>query len=120
MSQFIEQIILKMKPNKPKCPSDIEVINEMLSDKFITLHKALIKQGATIMAELKDVQDAIAAEKAEVAAKIAALTATIEALEATLANGTPVTGDDLAALVAQVQGIFVADVPADDEPLPAE
>lgn len=115
MSAFIEQIILKMKPNKPKCPSDIEVINEMLSDKFIVLHKALIKQGALIMAELKDVQDAIAAEKAEVAEKIAELTATIETLTTELANGTPVTAEDLAALVAGVQGIFVA-----PEPLPAE
>jgi hypothetical protein len=119
VNKFITEIIVKMKPNKPTRKSDVEVLDDLISDKFITLHKALIKQGARIMAELKDVQDAIAAEKAEVAAKIAALTATIEALEATLANGTPVTGDDLAALVAQVQGIFVADAPA-DEPLPAE
>jgi len=121
MNQFINQIILKIKPVKPTSPSDLEVIKDLLSDKFIIIHKALINQGARIMAELKDVQAAIAAEKAEVAAKIAALTASIESLKAELANGTPVTSEDLAALVAGVQGIFVAEAPVDPaEPLPAE
>jgi len=120
MSDFIEQIIFKMRPNKPKSPSDLEVINDMLSDKFIVLHKALINQGARIMATLEEVKAAIAAEKAEVAAKIAELTASIESLEAELANGTPVTAEDLQALVDGVKGIFVEEDPETSEALPAE
>lgn len=118
MNKFITEIIVKIKPTKPKSKSDLEVIKETLSDYFIILHKALLKQGALTMATLDEVKAAIAAEKVEVAGKIAELTTAIEALEAELANGTPVTADDLAGLVAQVQGIFVAEAPA--EPLPAE
>lgn len=121
MNDFIKEITIKMKPIKPTSPSDLEVIKDLLSDKFIVFHMALIKQGATIMATLEEVKAAIAAEKVEVAAKIAALTASIESLEAELANGTPVTAEDLQALVDGVKGIFVeAEDPETSEALPAE
>jgi hypothetical protein len=113
MSDFIEQIILKMKkPNKPKCKSDIEVISEILSDKLIVLHMELIKQGVKIMASLDQVKAAIvelkatvADEATEVSNEIAILGATITELQAELANGTAVSAADLDEVLEQIQGV---------------
>jgi hypothetical protein len=83
------------------------VIKQLLSDKFIVFHMALIKQGALIMAGQKELEAAIAAEKAEVLA----------AIETIRNQENP----DWDGLIAKVQGIWVApavETPA--EPLAAE
>jgi flagellar hook-associated protein FlgK len=65
-----------------------------------------------IMATLQEVQDAVAAEAAEVTAKVNELMAEIQALKDQIANGTGVTPEDLDALLASVNAIFTAP-PAD-------
>jgi TRAP-type mannitol/chloroaromatic compound transport system substrate-binding protein len=61
-----------------------------------------------IMATLQEVKDAVAAEAAEVTAKVNELMAEIQALKDQIANGTNVTPEDLDALLASVNAIFVA------------
>jgi hypothetical protein len=142
MKDFISEIIVKMKPVKPKSPSDLEVINDMLSDKFIILHKALITQGARIMATLDQIKAAIvelkavvADEATEVSTELASLNAKVAALQAELANGTAVSAADLDEVLASINGVSalvegiietaapvepVLDPVPTEEPLPAE
>lgn len=61
-----------------------------------------------LMATLQEVKDAIAAEKAEVLAGVGALNDQIQALKDQIANGDPVTPEDLDALVSSVHDIFTA------------
>lgn len=60
------------------------------------------------MANLQDVKDAIAQEKADIAQKLTELNATVEELKAQIANGGAVTPADLDALIASVHDIFTA------------
>jgi hypothetical protein len=61
-----------------------------------------------IMATLQEVKDAVAAEAAEVTAKVNELMAEIQVLKDQIAAGTNVTPEDLDALLASVNAIFVA------------
>jgi flagellar hook-associated protein FlgK len=61
-----------------------------------------------IMATLQEVQDAVAAEAAEVTAKVNELTAEIQRLNDLIAAGGAVTAADLDALKASVEAIFTA------------
>lgn len=62
------------------------------------------------MAALKDLKDAIAAERVEVQAKLSDLAVQLKALQDQIAAGAPITPADLDALVVSVGQI--------SEPLP--
>ena len=74
------------------------------------------------MATKQDVMDTINAEREEVGAKIGELTSTIDELRRQLANGVPVTEQDLADIQEAVRNIFVAPStePVPEDPAPAD
>lgn len=94
-------------------------LHNQIANEFYKLITHQIKLGVLTMANLKDVQDAIAslsaaalAEKIETDANVAASQASIAALKATvvevqaqLANGTSVSAADLQALVDSLNGV---------------
>lgn len=96
-------------------------LHNQIANEFYKLITHQIKLGVLTMANLKDVQDAIAAlsaaaaaEKVETdanvaasAASIATLTATVASLQGQLANGTSVSAADLQALVDSLNGVSV-------------
>jgi hypothetical protein len=77
----------------------------------------LTRRSESTMATLQDVQDKIAAEKAQVSEAMDSLKAQVKALQDQLANGIVVTSEQLDALAAAVDGIFTPDA-APVEPAP--
>ena len=65
----------------------------------------LHKQGAKIMSELTDLQDAIAEVKTDLAAEKAEVTAELKKLQDKIDAGSPVTKQDLIDLTASVKEI---------------
>ncbi len=59
------------------------------------------------MATKQEVLDAIAEEKAQVVSAVNDLNTQIQALKDQIANGTPVTSEDLDQIVSAVHDIFV-------------
>jgi|GEM_PF-2901905 len=128
MSDFIKEIIIRMTPDKPKSQSDLEVIKQLLSDKFIVFHMALLKQGASIMASVAQLEAAVANlqatvvnEAEEVSTEVANLKALIEAGASD--NGIPPEALDgilasINSVSESVSKIIVAATPV--EPLAAE
>ena len=69
----------------------------------------LTQTGVNIMANVQQVQDAIAAEKAQVSEKLAALAAEMQALRDQIAGGAAATPAQLDELIVAVQNIFTPD-----------
>ena len=87
------------------------------ADAFLNAVQLLKEQ---LMATKQDVMDTINAEREEVGAKIGELNARIDDLTQQLANGVPVTAQDLADIQDAVRGIFVAPAAPDPTDPPSE
>lgn len=83
---------------------DVEVVTQLLVN--------VINQGESIMATIKDLQDAVASEAMEVKNKIDALEDEIIALKASVSNGGTITETQLDDVLVSVQNIFTPTSPA--------
>jgi hypothetical protein len=105
-------IVLKKKPTKPKCQSDIRLISNLLSDHYYKIQQLIISQGKVYMATLEEVKQAVVdlkttvtGEALEVANEMGALKALVASLQGTLNNGATVTAEDLDEVLASIVGV---------------
>ena len=71
--------------------------------------RLILERLDKIMATVQELQDTIAAERAEVGAKLTEMTALIQALRDQVAAGTAATPEQLDELVLAVKDIFTPD-----------
>lgn len=97
-------------------------IEAWLLDKLLEVEKQvdfLTRRSNETMATLQDVQEKIAAEKAQVAAAVESLKTEIQALKDQIGSDVIVTPEQLDALADAVDGIFAPEVPAEEPVEPA-
>jgi predicted nucleic acid-binding Zn-ribbon protein len=84
---------------------------EALEKKVTALTTKVTKQGRLIMGTKQELEEAIAAERAEVQGALASLKTEIQALKDQIASGSPVTPADLDNLIAAVKDISEPQAP---------
>lgn len=98
------------------------VLFQRLLNEYDSKFNFLTTRSNELMTTLQDVQDKIAAEKAQVSEAVGSLKAQVKELQDKLASGEFVTSEQLDGIAAAVDGIFEAPAPVEApvEPAPVE